>query len=105
MEAGRAGLTVSCVGCSVMVGVGCDLALLKTLIRPPRRANARCYVLGPSEGPGSCGEKGEKVSPRESLTAGRKQRWQLRGRESTNCCRRTCLVSAPESSDTLDVAG
>jgi hypothetical protein len=34
-----------------MVGVGCDLALLKTLMRPPRRADARCDVLHLSEGP------------------------------------------------------
>jgi hypothetical protein len=37
----------TCVGCSVMVGVCCDLALLKTLMRPPRRADARCNVLRP----------------------------------------------------------
>ncbi len=41
---GEAGLTATCVGCAVMVGVGCDLAMLKTLMRLPRRADAHWDV-------------------------------------------------------------
>ncbi len=33
-EGGTVGAGLTCVGCAVTVGVGCDLALLKALMRP-----------------------------------------------------------------------